>query len=417
MQILLSHLKGNANVKAATYGLIQAKLLAEFHVTIASIPGSTLDRIGGIGPFSEIRRRSFDPMVKPFVHTWPWLEVGRLLALKSGLKKLVKPNTGFFNIDALHQNLDKHVSRRLAAQDSKNLKAVYCYEDSALYTFRQAKQLGLTCLYDLPIGYWRTARRLLENEKERWPDWITTMPGLVDSDEKLACKDEELTLADKIFVASSFTASTLKDFPGKLASVEVIPYGFPPVGKTRQYTYGLQKRPLKLLFVGSLSQRKGIADLFAAVDAIGSSIELTIVGRRVTSDCPALEVALVKHRYFSSLPNDDILRLMREADLLIFPSLFEGFGLVISEAMSQGTPVITTERTAGPDLISHDQNGWLIKAGSTIDLKNAIEDILYNPRKVKRAGQEAYEAASRRPWEIYGRELSDAIKKEINKQL
>ncbi len=108
---------------------------------------------------------------------------------------------------------------------------------------------------------------------------------------------------------------------------------------------------------------------------------------------------------------------MREADLLIFPSLFEGFGLVISEAMSQGTPVITTERTAGPDLISHDQNGWLIKAGSTIDLKNAIEDILYNPRKVKRAGQEAYEAASRRPWEIYGRELSDAIKKEINKQL
>lgn len=415
MKVLLSHLKGNANVKAATYGLIKAGMLAEFHVTIASIPGSVLDRIGGVGPFSEIRRRSFDPIVKPFLHTWPWLEVGRLLALKSGVKKLVKPNSGFFNIDALHQNIDKHVSHRLRERDSNKLSAVYCYEDSALYTFRRAKQLGLACLYDLPIGYWRTARKLLENEKERWPEWVNTMPGLVDSDEKLSCKDEELMLADRIFVASSFTASTLKDFPGKLAPVEVIPYGFPPVGKIREYTYGVRKRPLKLLFVGSLSQRKGIADLFAAVDAIGLHVELTMVGRKVTSDCPALDVALAKHRYFSSLPNDDILRLMRDADLLIFPSLFEGFGLVISEAMSQGTPVITTERTAGPDLIAHDQNGWLLKAGSIIDLKNAIEDILYNPQKVKRAGQEAYEAASRRPWEIYGQELSDAIKKGINK--
>ncbi len=415
MQVLLSHLKGNANVKAATYGLIKAGMLAEFHVTIASIPGSMLDRIGGIGPFSEIRRRSFDPIIKPFVHTWPWHEVGRLLALKSGFKKLVKPNTGFFNIDALHQNLDKHVSHRLTVQNLKKLSAVYCYEDSALYTFRQAKQLGLACLYDLPIGYWRTARKLLEGEKERWPEWVHTMPGLVDSDEKLACKDEELTLADKIFVASSFTASTLEDFPGKLALVEVIPYGFPPVGKIREYNYGQRKRPLKLLFVGSLSQRKGIADLFAAVAVVASQVELTIVGRKVTSDCPALDAALIKHKYFSSLPNDEILQLMRDADLLIFPSLFEGFGLVISEAMSQGTPVITTERTAGPDLITHDQNGWLIKAGSTKELQNAIEDVLCNPQKIKRIGQEAYETASRRPWETYGRELSDAIKKQIIK--
>ena len=50
---------------------------------------------------------------------------------------------------------------------------------------------------------------------------------------------------------------------------------------------------------------------------------------------------------------------MKEHDVLIFPSLFEGFGLVITEAMAQGTPVITTDRTAGPDVISDNENGCL----------------------------------------------------------
>ncbi len=414
MGILLSHIKGNANVKAATYGLIKANMLEEFHVTIASLPGSLLDRIGGINPFAEIRRRSFDPMVKPFIHTWPWLEAGRLLASKSGFKQLIKANGGPFAVDAIHRSLDKHVAARLS---SKNIAidAVYCYEDSAVFTFRKAKQLALPCLYDLPIGYWRTARKLLETEKERWPDWVNTMPGLIDSDDKLSRKDEELKLADRIFVASSFTAGTLGDFPGKLAPVEVIPYGFPPVGQRRAYDTGPGNRRLKLLFVGSLSQRKGIADLFAVANALDKYVELTVVGKKVTDDCAPLNTALAKHKYFSSLPNNDILKLMRDADLLIFPSLFEGFGLVICEAMSQGTPVITTERTAGPDLITHGEDGWLINAGSTISLQNAIEYILCNPKKIRETGQKAYEKASSRPWEIYGLELANAVKKVTNK--
>jgi glycosyltransferase involved in cell wall biosynthesis len=47
----------------------------------------------------------------------------------------------------------------------------------------------------------------------------------------------------------------------------------------------------------------------------------------------------------------EVLREMQRHDVLVFPSLFEGFGLVIVEAMSQGLPVITTSHTAGPDII------------------------------------------------------------------
>ncbi|MEP6583363.1 MAG: glycosyltransferase family 4 protein [Ginsengibacter sp.] len=415
MKILLSHLTGNAFVKAATYGLIEAGMLSDFHVGIASVPGSMIDRIGAIKLFSEIRRRRYDAVVKPFLHTWPWFEMGRLLAIKGGFSKLANQKGSPFNIDSVLQNIDKHVAKYLVNAEKKGLNAVYAYEDSSLHTFRKSKNLGLQCLYDLPIGYWRTLHRLLGEERERWPDWVNTMPGLNDPEEKLFNKDEELRLADRIFVASTFTAKTLADFPGILAPVEIIPYGFPPVyNKEREYSNLERKNRLKLLFVGGLSQRKGIADLFKAVESFDQRVDLTIVGRKAGEDCPALNKALARHRWIPTLSHQDVLQLMRQNDVLVFPSLFEGFGLVITEAMSQGTPVITTDRTAGPDVIENGKNGWLIQAASTEALKESIEGILIKPGLVKELGIAAIEKARLRPWEIYGREIAAAIQKHFH---
>lgn len=408
MKILFSHPTGNANVRAAGYGLAKATILAEFCTTIAAFPNDWLDRIG-IGPLAEISRRQFHSTLKPYTRSWPYWELGRLLASKSGFHQLTKHETGLFSVDAVYQNFDRHVASRLPVAVIQGTTAVYAYEDGAAFSFRQAQKLGIYCLYDLPIGYWRTARQLLEGERERWPAWASTITGLNDSDDKLARKDEELRLADHIFVASQFTAKTLLDFPDKLAPIHIVPYGFPPVGSLKVYRSAENRQPLRLLFVGGLSQRKGIADLFAAVDALGNRVALTVVGYKATENCNALNVALTKHRWIPSLPHDAVLQLMREHDVLVFPSLFEGFGLVITEAMSQGTPVITTNRTAGPDLIEHGRNGWLIEAGSTSALKDAIEALIAQPALIAQTGKAAMETARLRPWSVYGQELVTAI--------
>ena len=206
-----------------------------------------------------------------------------------------------FCIDAVYQQLDKKVSHSLNNALRNGVDAVYGYEDGAFYTFQEAKRLGLTCLYDLPIGYWRAARNILALERERWPDWAPTLTGFADSDEKLAHKEAELLLADRIFVASSFTAKTLTEYPGKLAPVEVIPYGFPPVADIRNYA-AVKGRPLKLLFVGGLSQRKGIAYLFAAIKKLTKYVELTIVGSKPAHDCAILDEELQKHKWIQACP-------------------------------------------------------------------------------------------------------------------
>jgi len=413
MKVVLSHLTGNANVKAAAYGFAEAALMAKFHVSLAAFPGTLLDKLSYTKPFSEISRRKFDVSIKPYVELWPWMELGRLMASKMGLSKLTREK-GMFYIDAVCRNLDKRVASKLKYAKTRGASAIYAYEDVAEFSFRQAKKMGLQCLYDMPIGYWRAARRLLEIERERWPEWESTLTGFRDSKIKVTRKDSELHMADRIFAASTFTADTLRDFPHMLAPVEIIPYGFPPVvGAVKKYSTAAGARPLKLLFVGSLSQRKGIANLFVAVNSFKHHVSLTLVGRKSVDDCAVLNAELAKHNWIPTLPHDEVLRLMRESDVLIFPSLFEGFGLVITEAMSQGTPVITTERTAGPDIITHGKNGWLVKAGSILGIQDTIEELLIGPHKIENAGRAAMNTAAKRPWEVYGAELANAVIKHL----
>jgi glycosyltransferase involved in cell wall biosynthesis len=410
VKVLLHHPTGNANVRAAVDGLFQADMLATFYTSIATFPGNGLDYLSTLPPLAELNRRRFNAALRNKTRMWPWREVGRLLAARTGIQQLIAQETGPFCIDAVYHSLDQRVAAQLnQATRRQKVDALYAYEDGAANSFARAKSLGVQCFYDLPIGYWRAARRLLASEQERWPEWLATLGALLDSAPKLARKDEELRLADRIFVASQFTADTLRDFPGTLAPIEVIPYGFPAVAASRAYASSPNGRPLKLLFVGGLSQRKGIADLFAVADALQPHVNLTVVGHKATHDCLALNAALTRHHWIPSLPHKEVLTLMREQDILVFPSLFEGFGLVITEAMSQGTPVITTDRTAGPDLIVHDYNGWIVEAGNTAALQEAIVKLLTRPELIAQAGQAARETARRRPWEVYGQELAAAL--------
>jgi glycosyltransferase involved in cell wall biosynthesis len=247
---------------------------------------------------------------------------------------------------------------------------------------------------------------LLAEEKERNPEWAVTLGSFKDSPQKLNRKDEELQMADTIFVASSFTLKTLKDYPGSLQQVQVIPYGFPPA---RPKVYRPITGKLKLLFVGGLSQRKGLSYLFKAVEALKDHVELTVLGNGDVENCRPLREALSRHNWIQTLPHDKVLQLMRENDVLVFPSLFEGFGQVITEAMAQGTPVITTERTAGPDIITHGKNGWLVEGGNVDALQHCIETLLHQPAVIEEAGFMAVKKAEERTWEMYGRELAAAI--------
>ncbi len=409
MPVLISHPTGNEFFRAAAKGFYNEGVLQSVYTSLASFPGTFAYDLGRFKILSDIKRRALNASFKNITHTHPLKELARLLFMKAGYKKLVAHEKGIFSVDAVYKSLDKYVAKNLMKEKRNGVSSVYAYEDGALYSFREAKKNGIQCFYDLPIGYWRSMHSILSAEKELNPEWASTLGGLKDSAEKLNRKDEEISLADKIFVASSFTAQTLQCFPAKLPEVKVVPYGFPPV-TPRQYSSFKTSSKLKLLFAGGLSQRKGLSYLFNAIEGLENHVSLTILGSAVTYNCEALNKNLAKHTWIKTLPHNKVLELMRQQDVLIFPSLFEGFGLVITEAMAQGTPVITTERTAGPDIIKHKENGWLVNAGSSEAIRQIIEEILVKPQLISEAGFQAQETAKQRPWSVYGKELADAVK-------
>lgn len=406
--ILFSHPTLNANAKALINGLYKNKLLYKIYTCVAIFSGQLLYKLGSNTKLKDLKRRSLDKSWQAYTRSNSFFEFGRILASKFNLDSLLIHEKGLFCIDKVYQKHDQWVANNLLNAQKKGLTGVYAYEDGALATFTKAKQLGINCIYDLPIGYWKSARLLMQKEFENNHDWSSTLTGFNDSQAKLEKKDQELALADVIFVASSFTKKTLEEYSGNLPAIKVIPYGFPEV-KNKKIYQPLVNRRLRILFIGGLSQRKGLSYLFEAVEGMQNKVELTIVGHKAVANCNALNIALEKHRWIPSLSHDQVLACMREHDIFVFPSLFEGFGLVITESMSQGVPVITTERTAGPDLITNGEDGWIVPAGSSQAIKEVLLNVFENPELLEQIGLAAQAKAQTRPWSVYGQEMGDAI--------
>jgi glycosyltransferase involved in cell wall biosynthesis len=284
-KIIVSHPTGNSFVRAALDSFVENDFLEAFYTCIATQNNSIFKVISEIPGLSEFKRRSYNESITPFIHAFPTYELMRLLSTKAGFKKLIAHEVGPFSVDAIYRELDLKVAK--AIKNSNHYNSLYAYEDGALHSFKAGKLKGLKCLYDLPIGYWKAARVLMSEEIEKRPEWAATLSGFNDSEAKTNRKDEELALADHIFVASSFTASTLKHYNGPLKEISVVPYGFPDVKEIKSYKRK-ENQKLKLLFVGGLSQRKGIADVFDAVEPIRDFIELTVVGHLPNCDVPVL---------------------------------------------------------------------------------------------------------------------------------
>jgi glycosyltransferase involved in cell wall biosynthesis len=96
---------------------------------------------------------------------------------------------------------------------------------------------------------------------------------------------------------------------------------------------------------------------------------------------------------------------MSRHDVLVLPSLHEGFGLVISEAMAQGLVVITTPHTAGPDLIEDGIDGYIVPIRAADAIEERLGRLMTNRKLLTEMKLAARRKAEMRPWEIYRRQL------------
>jgi glycosyltransferase involved in cell wall biosynthesis len=126
---------------------------------------------------------------------------------------------------------------------------------------------------------------------------------------------------------------------------------------------------------------------------------------------------LLNFKYFINLPQPDLVRIMHESDVFVFPSLCEGFGLVILEAMATGLPVITTDRTSGVDFIENGVEGYIIDAQNVEMIKMAIMKFVNSPEIIKEMGEKSINKSQQFTWDLFGERLINSIEKFENYDL
>jgi len=288
-------------------------------------------------------------------------------------------------------------------------KGVYAYEDGAYHAFKAAP---LACkVYELPIGYWRRKHFLLEEERQLNPGWASTLNVISEPEAKLARKDAELELASHIIVPSNFVFDTLPPSLQKKASV--VCYGCPEPASPDQVF--LPSGPkLKVLFCGSLGQRKGLSYFFDAIRVLRPFLDVTVIGRRDSANAN-LDLELQGVTWYPSLPRTEVLEVMRAHDVFLFPTLFEGRALVVLEAMSQGMVVITTENAGVGDLIVHGESGYIVPIRTVEPIVAILEDLMASPDRRREVQLSALAAAASANWRGYREQLLEVLKGAVGR--
>jgi len=417
MKIILTHPTGNQNVRAIIKSLSRADMLHEFNTTIALNAESILLKSLPASIYSELSRRSFS-IPHNQIRTHSFREFSRIALPRLGFKSSVQHETGWASVDAVYQSMDKSVSKRILRKKAREqIHAVYSYEDGALCTFTAAKSIGIKCIYDLPIAYWQTGRKLMTEEADRLPGWAKTLGGgIKDSPAKLERKTRELELADLVVVPSEFVFNSLPDAAIKKQTI-IAPFGSPDILSNIQWNNIENKQvtgPLRVLFIGSMSQRKGLADLFKAMRILNrKDIELIVMG---SLQAP-LEFYKKEYSNFTYLPgrsHEQVLELMRSCDVFCLPSIVEGRALVMQEAMSQGLPLIITPNTGGADLVMEGCTGFLVPIRSAEVIANKLMWFLEHRNEISKMGKMAQEHAAKYSWEKYGMRIIEKINNSFN---
>jgi glycosyltransferase involved in cell wall biosynthesis len=297
----------------------------------------------------------------------------------------------------LHQRNDAF-QRAIPLSEIEHCDIVVGFDTSSSILIDRAAIAGRRLILDQTIAHPRSKERVYKLIAKQFPDWSQDLE-VRHADVTLA-EDYEHQRADRIIVASSFTKGTLVENGVPEAKILLNPYGVDLCRFGNRVTR--QNRPFRFVFAGLVSARKGIPLLLKAWESLQpNDAELWIVGP-ITPTAATKVRAGGNVKVLGKVSNNELARILSESDVFVFPSYFEGFALVLLEAMASGLPVITTTATAGPDITTPGEDGWIIGPGNLDALIDAMRFCLKNRDRITEMGMTARATAERFSWDAYG---------------
>lgn len=389
----------------------EANSLQAFVTTFAWKSDRPLARMLALAPGAisrplvrQLGRRAVASVPAHLVRTYPTWEI-----IRSGAQAVFRsPVQADLAWDWSSRRFDKFVARRYVPKAD----VVTAFEYTALASFKRAKVLGAFCVLHLPSLDSREFEDIQRREKSDWPELTSPYDHYFSSkfERRYARRLAEIELADMIIANSSLTAHSHIRAGADPTKVAIVPLGAPPPIEAVRDDRDRAQRPLVVIWAGSFSVRKGAHYLLRAWRrlAAGAGARLDVYGRVIIPE-RLLSEAGEQVRFYGSVPQEHLFEAFENSDVLIFPTLSDGFGMVITEAFAHGVPVITTDQAGGADLVTPPDNGIIVPAGDAEALAEALRWCLDNRSRLAAMRHGALAAARRRQWSDYRRDLIVAL--------
>mgnify|MGYP005846986187 CR=1 FL=1 len=290
-------------------------------------------------------------------------------------------------------------ARRIAL---RNGAALFSYSYYAAEAFRsdreRPEQRILFQLHPDP----RTVRRILLEEIERVPAARASLEAEVElsaTEREFEALASEPHLANGWVAASSFTARTLAEHGIPLDQIQITPYGVEVEHFPARLAPPAADSPFTVIFVGSMIQRKGLSYLLDAVRMLGTrQVRVLLCGRGFIDRALIGQYSDITVEVKVGLPRAELVRQIQASDVLVLPSLVEGFAHVILETMSCGVPVVATDHTCAPDVLDDGQHGFIVPIRSAEAIAGKLAWGLDHRAELAEMGAAAARQAGQFTW-------------------
>jgi glycosyltransferase involved in cell wall biosynthesis len=290
---------------------------------------------------------------------------------------------------------------------------VHAWPTAALQTLKTAARLGIPAVLERPNAHTRFAYDTVQRECQRLG--IDLPPGheYYYDKEILRKEEEEYSLAYRVLCPSEFVVRTFVDKGFRHETLTRHQYGvdetvFYPPAEPRNPNHGLT-----MLFVGVAAVRKGVH--FALEAWLNSSAHrdgrFLIAGEFLPAYREKFS-AMLSHPSVHVLGHrNDIADLMRRSDILVLPSIEEGYGLVVAEAMGSGCVPLTSD--ACTEICRHMETGLMHRAGDVEALTRQISMLHENRALLERLRAATLKAIPTITWTAAGTRLLDVYREVI----
>jgi len=280
--------------------------------------------------------------------------------------------------------------------------AFFSYTTGALEVLDFLADCGIPTIVD-QIDPAQTEDEITRREAVLWPGWMA-MPGSIPEVyfERLAA---EWKRASIVIVNSEWSKSGLLAQGVPEEKLRILPLAYdPPVAVGRNESNSMEKT---ILWLGQVVLRKGIQYLIGAAKMLEAERLRFVVAGPIAISPEAVGSAPSNMSFIGPVTRDRLSSLYQSADLFVFPTLSDGFGVTQLEAMAHGVPVIATQNCG--EVVQHGVNGLIVPVRDPNALAEAILGLVFDAKRLCSMSAAAIETSKRFSVDVLSRRLQSTL--------